>query len=473
MRTLLPLLLIGCGGPKSHPAELTAPQKIVMTVEVVRPAPGPTAPAPAPAPAPPASDAVAAELFGDGFRSVEFRAATAVRKAPDTEADKVGVIGRGARAGVRRAEPGGRGCVDGRWLELEPRGWACESAIAPSREAATAATAASLTDEDAALPLPEGSMYGVVHGKDVEAYPTAKDAGAGENGRVLVGSHTVRSTSVVKVEDKQFWRTSAGDLIDAASIAKLDPSKWKGVALAPNAPLPAWVRSQRDANKPATTRATPAADGAAIGKLAPRTVVTILEESADGRFVRIDERAWIARADLRVATLTAPPPDTADDEKWFDVDLDEQVLVAYEGKRPVYATLVSTGRFGHTTPTKIARVSSKYRSTPLNSNQREKYAVADVPWTMFYDGGYAVHTAYWHDGFGGTRSHGCVNLAPRDAYLLYQWSSPDVPPGWIAVFGDEDHPGSLVRVHSRTAPEPEFDGYARTMRERRPLIAAK
>jgi len=100
------------------------------------------------------------------------------------------------------------------------------------------------------------------------------------------------------------------------------------------------------------------------------------------------------------------------------------------------------------------------------SRQRERYSVADVPWTMFYDGGYAVHSSYWHDGFGGVRSHGCINLAPRDARLLYRWSSPDVPPGWTAVYGDEDHPGSMVRVRSRGEPDPELRGYARTVRDR-------
>jgi lipoprotein-anchoring transpeptidase ErfK/SrfK len=442
-----------------------------MTVELVAPAPAPAAPAAKPAPVAPASDAIAAELFGEGIRSVELRATTTLRKQPDAESDKVGVIRKGTHAPVRRALPGDRGC--GRWIELEPRGWTCETGLVPSREAPTVATVVSLTDDDAERPLPVDGPYGTVNGKDTLAYTTSKDAGAGENGRALVGAHTVRSTGTVTVDGKKFWRTSQGDLIDASSISVLGPSKFKGIALTPGAPLPAWVRAKSDPRKPATTRATPAANGEALGSLAPRTIVTILEESADGRFVRIDDRAWIARADLRAAKLAAPPAGIADDEKWFDVDLDEQVLVAYEGKQAVYATLVSTGRPGHTTPTLMARVITKFQSTHMISNQGEKYSVADVPWTMFYDGGYAVHTSYWHDGFGGTRSHGCVNLAPRDAQLLYLWSSPDVPPGWTAVYGDEDHPGSLVRVRSQAAPEPELRGYARTMQERGSLIASR
>jgi hypothetical protein len=145
------------------------------------------------------------------------------------------------------------------------------------------------------------------------------------------------------------------------------------------------------------------------------------------------------------------------------------VLVAYEGERPVYATLVSTGKWEHATPTVISRVSSKLLTASMNNDRgKERYAVADVPWTMYYDNSYALHTSYWHDGFGGPRSHGCINLAPRDARVLYEWSSPDVPPGWIAVYGDEDNPGSMVRVRSREAraSEPEFRGYAKRLHNR-------
>ncbi len=107
------------------------------------------------------------------------------------------------------------------------------------------------------------------------------------------------------------------------------------------------------------------------------------------------------------------------------------------------------------------------------SEKRDIYSVADVPWTMYYDHNFALHTAYWHDGFGDQRSHGCINLAPRDARLLYRWSSPDVPPGWIAVYGDADHPGSLVRVRSNDVPEPAFRGYARTIQEQAALTASR
>ncbi len=49
---------------------------------------------------------------------------------------------------------------------------------------------------------------------------------------------------------------------------------------------------------------------------------------------------------------------------------------------------------------------------------------------MYYHHGYALHGAYWHDGFGRVRSHGCTNIAPADARWLYRWTTPTVPRGW-------------------------------------------
>jgi lipoprotein-anchoring transpeptidase ErfK/SrfK len=477
MRKLLALLLIGCGSSPSHPSDPVEASKIVMDVTVVAPAPAP-APTPGPAPAAPRRvgplapiiESVEAVLAGtaypDAIRSVQLLASTAVRQAPRADADKLGVIGKGARAAVRTAAPGGDGCTRGRWLEIEPRGWVCEAAVRPSEEAPTAAPAASLAEDDGGAELsPVEGKFGTVR-DGTEAFATTADALAGENGREREGAHTVRVTETVTAQGRKLARTSDGELIDASRISTLGPSTFKGVVLADQAPLPAWVRARKDPKKPAVTREAPAATAAAIGSVAPRTVVTILEEAPGGEFVRISDKEWIARADLRVASVAAPPPGTGDTERWFDVDLEQQVIVAYEGKRPVYATLVSTGRLGHTTPTLVARVGSKLLTSDMISTKNEKYSVADVPWTMFYDGGYALHTSYWHDGFGDVRSHGCINLAPRDARLLYKWSSPDVPPGWIAVYGNEENPGSLVRVRSKTDAEPELRGYARAVRDR-------
>ncbi len=437
---LVSLLLVGCAS--SHPSDPIAAPTPPPPQPQVQPAPAPTVVV---APAPPAP-----------IHTVKFVATTLVRESPD--GGKLGIVTKGTVSRMITAEPGSDGCK-ARWIAIAPRGWVCETAVEPSDEPPTTAAAATL-DADDDEPLVTG-VYGVVRGEHVQAYGSKDDAAAG-TGRELVGATSVRAAGLVKVGDQRFWRTSTGELIDESAIVQISPSKFHGVPV--DGELPAWVRARRDPYKPAKTYS---ADGAVNGELAARTIVTIEEVSEDGLRVRVGEDAWIARGDLRVASLVAPPPGTAAHEKWFDIDLDEQVLVAYEGERPVYATLVSTGKWQHETPEMIARVGEKLERAAMNSEKPgELYSVADVPWTMYFDHNYALHTSYWHDGFGGPRSHGCVNLAPRDAKLLYRWSSPDVPPGWSVVYADADNPGSLVRVRSHRVPEPAFRGYAKQLRER-------
>jgi lipoprotein-anchoring transpeptidase ErfK/SrfK len=63
------------------------------------------------------------------------------------------------------------------------------------------------------------------------------------------------------------------------------------------------------------------------------------------------------------------------------------------------------------------------------------YEVDQVPWTMYYWGSFALHGAYWHDGFGKVRSHGCTNIPPADARWLFYWSQPELPDGWHGAVG--------------------------------------
>lgn len=453
MRTLLGLVVVtGCGGAKSALLELPVAlsQEPVEATPIVTPIVTPIAP--------PKVVPAITRIYGPEIHSVRFEATTMLRKDPNKDADKVGVIQNGIHVGVQRTAEPNAGCKS-RWIQIVPRGWTCETAVVPSRDEPTTAIERSLDDaDDTEQPVVRG-IYGVVRGDNAQAFGSVADAQAGI-GRALSGSNTVRVVGVVKVDGRRYWRTSAGDLVDESSISTISPSKFKGVAIDPGGTLPAWVHARGDYRKPITTYSI---DDKVLGSLAARTVVTILE-SREAR-VRVSETEWVARADLRIAALAAPPVTTKPDEKWFDVDLDQQVLVAYEGARPVYATLVSTGKYGHYTPTLVTRIIAKHETANMTSDKKDVYSVADVPWTMYYDGNYALHTSYWHDGFGGPRSHGCVNLAPRDARALYHWSSPDVPPGWSTVYGDPDNPGSLVRIRSSLMPEPGLRGYARTMQD--------
>ena len=175
-------------------------------------------------------------------------------------------------------------------------------------------------------------------------------------------------------------------------------------------------------------------------------------ERAGQRLVQIDDRLAVPRADVRIATRIDRPAGVKQGERWIHIDLAEQTLVAYEDARPVYATLISSGKPGHDTPDGLYQVRRKFVLKEMDGNDEDgPYSVQEVPWTMYFHGNYAVHGAYWHDVFGQTRSHGCVNVPPVDARWLYFWSKPALPEGWTAVL---DTRGMHVYITGH-APPPE------------------
>jgi lipoprotein-anchoring transpeptidase ErfK/SrfK len=152
----------------------------------------------------------------------------------------------------------------------------------------------------------------------------------------------------------------------------------------------------------------------------------------------------------------APPADLQPGEKWIDVDLTRQTLVAFEGSRPVFGTLISSGRRNpqdkeHDFPTVVGsfRIKEKHVTTTMDGDIAADgpYSIEDVPWVMYFQGSYALHAAFWHDGFGNKRSHGCVNMAPEDARTLFAWTDPPLPAGWHGVFARDESSGTRVIVH--------------------------
>ncbi|MDP5018442.1 L,D-transpeptidase [Anabaena sp. UHCC 0187] len=107
------------------------------------------------------------------------------------------------------------------------------------------------------------------------------------------------------------------------------------------------------------------------------------------------------------------------DQRWIQIDLSKQNLIAWEGNKPVYAITISSGK--KSTPTLVGtfKIQTKLKKTRMRGTG---YDVANVPHTMYYQGGYAIHGAYWHKRFGTPVSHGCVNLAPDHAKWVFNWA---------------------------------------------------
>ena len=122
------------------------------------------------------------------------------------------------------------------------------------------------------------------------------------------------------------------------------------------------------------------------------------------------------------APYVDPPPAQpgASGERWIDVNLTQQVLVAYEGNTPVRRTAVSTGLPGTPTVTGQYHIYVKYTAQLMVG---PGYYLPDVPWVMYFYEGYGLHGTYWHNNFGHPMSHGCVNLPTPEAKWLYDWAS--------------------------------------------------
>jgi hypothetical protein len=175
------------------------------------------------------------------------------------------------------------------------------------------------------------------------------------------------------------------------------------------------------------------------------------------RVVEAKNGRWVRSDDVRTAAKPGDLPWFAKgDTKWIDVSIMSQTLVLWEGTTPVYATLVSSGKDGlgdpkttHSTPTGVFRIYQKHVTTTMDSEMADhEFELRDVPWVMYFNSGYALHGAYWHDDFGRARSHGCVNLAPIDARYVFFWSQPEVPEHWHASYaGNTFGNGTLVNIH--------------------------
>ncbi|MEW6403181.1 MAG: L,D-transpeptidase family protein [Chloroflexota bacterium] len=105
---------------------------------------------------------------------------------------------------------------------------------------------------------------------------------------------------------------------------------------------------------------------------------------------------------------------------WIDVNLSQQRVYAYAGDTLVNSFIVSTGTWQTPTVTGKYKIWIKLLATDMAG---PGYYLPDVPYTMYFYKGYALHGTYWHNNFGTPMSHGCVNLSIPDAEWLYNFSA--------------------------------------------------
>ncbi len=96
------------------------------------------------------------------------------------------------------------------------------------------------------------------------------------------------------------------------------------------------------------------------------------------------------------------------------VDLDDQRMRVYVNGDLEYTWKVSTARPGYVTPT------GTYKAQWLaRMHYSTKYDDAPMPYSVFFNEGYAVHGTNSISRLGRPASHGCVRLHPNNAKTLF------------------------------------------------------
>jgi hypothetical protein len=231
-------------------------------------------------------------------------------------------------------------------------------------------------------------------------------------------------------EGQSFYQVNAGEYVPAESLSLYAPSRFQGVALAaqPDRPF-AWIL------KPVQPNLTPGGElnpEAAILERYEIVQIFATEQWNDQVWYLIAPHRWIDQTYVGKVAPSPRPEGVSPEATWVEVNLFEQTLAAYQGDQMVYATLVSSGLRGWDTPPGLSQVWLRVESGKMSGghNRPDYYFLEDVPWTLYFNRDVALHTAYWHDGFGYRRSHGCVNLAPLDAKWLFDWAPEDL---WVWV----------------------------------------
>lgn len=441
-----------------------------------------------------------------------------IRKRPESDADWLGYLTLGQSIAVRDdprgvVSQGGEVCES--WVPVEPKGWVCVGRDATLAEddpmvqilEQSSANLGSAWPFDYARSLETPRYRRLPSERDerakegdverlkarIEKASKAKDAAAikaidprlvgaelGPGGGPVPALFDPPYTVLESDDDLKLGSTIAyvstfdhhgrgwllswdRAIIPLVRVKKYERSPFHGVELDEQVELPLafskklrprkWRRAAHGAFEPSDASFEPQSLvelGAGRAEAGGRT---LLETEESG--------VWVDAAEVVVIAPEGKPPARLPEtgrRTWVEVSTVGGWIVAFEGERPVWASLISAGRAetlpngkmrpASSTPTGTFTVLSKLRTTTMRSELRPDNVHAEVMYTQVFFENFALHGAYWHDEWGDRKSAGCVNLSPIDSKWLFDWSEPTLPPDWHAKRVESGEPVTWVVVHT-------------------------
>lgn len=425
---------------------------------------------------------------------------TIIRSRPDLEAPIIGFARTGALL-RRAAVPANRRNCKGGWYRVEPDGYICvgqTATVDPTHPIIRLAS--QQPDRSMGLPYlygtsryPTPPLYTRIPTKEQQQIaeqdlhshvkknfgaiwadradtPPPELLAAGEmiprpygypvlqhdfmTGRAL-GSSAFAFIDLFEASGRYWGLTADLSLLPLDRLTPVEASEFSGVTLNDEQKLPvAFVRA----------RSQYLYEGTAEGRsLRPLRVIEFREAfHLSGKEFSLHGEKYLETVDgyllkdnslvVKVQARETMPKWVKEDRSWLEVSILKQTLTAYRGEKPVFVTLVSTGKDGlgdpetsHSTARGVFLIHTKHVTSTMSGDEADdEFDLRDVPYVQYFHGGYAFHAAFWHDTFGTPRSHGCVNLSPKDARHLFSLTDPPVPLRWHSALS---RAGTLVYIH--------------------------
>ncbi len=431
-----------------------------------RPKPAHTAVAIAPAAvtaAPAVSAAPAAPPEPDGPRVYAKTRHIWVRPEPSAEKQWIGFLWTGGSVKLKSETPqAGPGCE--KFYPVEPQGWVCvdgERATLDPNDPVVKAIRPYAARVDTPWPHRYGESIGAPRllalgeGASLSFPPLPRTIS--EPRKELKPRSTVAYSTEAKLGDKDYLLTADFTWVAKDRVTPYPEVTFQGVELGERARLPLALFRGKDREQ--FRRQPDGSFAPTADKFKRLSFVALSAEKAESggeRYLKLkDQDLWVKESEAVIPSPQALTPwgatvgaeDTTGKAPkgratWIEASIRGGWLVAFEGTKPVFVTLISAGRGGEPVPGKdlISTASTPVGSYPITGKfatatmeAPNEYIHSDVPWAQNFHGPHALHGAYWHDDWGNLKSGGCINVSPIDGKRLFEWTEPSIPAGWHGV----------------------------------------
>jgi lipoprotein-anchoring transpeptidase ErfK/SrfK len=206
----------------------------------------------------------------------------------------------------------------------------------------------------------------------VPDYAVFADRARRHTGLALVGSFTTGAEAF----SRRFAITTDLRLAPATKIKADTGSPWHGIELGPELTLPlAFVRSQSAREyRIQKGQVSPAGE---VEFRSAHPLVGKMKTVAGVKYYKTRDKHWLAQQDVGLVVAPASWPEDANKgQKWIEISITNQTLVLWEGKTPVYATLISSGKAGMDDPKTTTatvrgtfKIRNKHISATMDSNE--------------------------------------------------------------------------------------------------------